>query len=340
MIDNHERLIEKGLEHHEAFRYSKALPFFRKAYRSHPNCPCAIYNLANTLHMLGHESEAKRLLKIMLKAPDSKLREGCPMLSKVPASYKLDAYFLLFHVVLWQTGSWAKAFPYAQEHLKRRRRGLDSVWSKETVLKEIEDYRKDFAHRSRQQRVSSSLARCIERRLPIDIDLYPAHDVIYSGVCIKQNRHVFILVNYNSKTQKFDGYTIFRNKEISKYRLWNSDELAKANRRTLRAYLGVLSLGKMNTLQSCLREASQMGPVALFTGKDESSYYETCLTSLDRDTARFRLLRPHGQRPRYLKTTIGKIHYIAFDSSEERKLRKKFIQQSSAGRIRKAATSV
>jgi hypothetical protein len=320
MIDNHERLIEKGLEHHEAFRYSKALPFFRKAYKSHPNCPCAIYNLASTLHMLGHEKESKRLLNMLLKTPDLTLREGCPTAGKVPASFKLDAYFLLFHVVLSLNDSWA--FPYAQEHLKCRRRGLDSVWSKRTVLKEIEDYRKDFERRSRQRRNRLSIARCIERRLPIVIDLYPTRDVMYSGVCIKQNRHVFILVNYNEKMRNFDGYTIFRNREVSRYRLWDADEIARANRGTLRAYLGVLPLEKMNTLHTCIREASRMGPIALFTGKDESSYYETYLTSMDCDTARFRLLRPHRQRPRHLKMQIADINYIAFDSSYERKLSK------------------
>jgi tetratricopeptide (TPR) repeat protein len=152
MIDNHERLIEKGLEHHEAFRYSTALPYFKKAYKLRQNCPCAIYNLANTLHMLGYDSESKRLLQLMLKTPDSTLRDGCPNAEQEPASFKLDAFFLLFHVVLYQTGSWAQAFPYAQEHLNRRRRGLSSVWSKRTVLKEIEDYRKYFERVSNQRR--------------------------------------------------------------------------------------------------------------------------------------------------------------------------------------------
>jgi hypothetical protein len=172
--------------------------------------------------------------------------------------------------------------------------------------------------------MNMSIARCIERRLAIEIDLSPTRDVIYSGVCIKQNRHVLILVNYNEETQGFDGYTILRTREVSRYRRWDSNENAKANRDTLHAYLGILPLEKMNTMYTCIREASRMGLIALFTGNDDSSYYEAYLTSIDREIARFRLLRPPKQRSRYLKMQLDDINYVAFDTSYERELNKKY----------------
>jgi len=141
---DHFQLVEHGVKHHEAFRYSKALPLLERAYKSHPNCPATVYNLANTLYMLDEFEEAKDLLVDLIKKSTSELKDGCPDSTENPESFKLDAYFLLFCVTLYSTGKWGKAYPYVREHLKRRRRGLKSVWSRRTILKEIEELRAKF----------------------------------------------------------------------------------------------------------------------------------------------------------------------------------------------------
>ncbi len=134
---DHFTLIEKGLELHESFKYSKALPFFAKALKSHPKCPACIYNYANTLHMLDRDKEAKALLEELIETDDQSLIEGCPDSNEQPEGFRLDAFFLMYYVVLSISGSFAEALPYAEEHLKRRRRGLKSVWTKRQVLNEL-----------------------------------------------------------------------------------------------------------------------------------------------------------------------------------------------------------
>src|SRR5690606_11819664 len=133
--EKHISLIEKGLEIHEKRKYSKALPYFERALALSPNCPVAIYNKANVLHMLGRHSEAYPLLRDLIGTDARELRRRCP--ASGPRSLQLDAYYLLFQVVLYDRGFCDEAFAYAEEHLQRRKRGLKSLFSAREVRHEI-----------------------------------------------------------------------------------------------------------------------------------------------------------------------------------------------------------
>ena len=54
-----------------------------------------------------------------------------------PRSIRLDAHLLLFWVLLYGRGFSAEAFGFAEEHLRRRCRGLHSVWSVREVRADI-----------------------------------------------------------------------------------------------------------------------------------------------------------------------------------------------------------
>jgi hypothetical protein len=54
---DHEGLIDRGNRLHEARRYAAALPWFDRALLVAPQCPNAIYNRANTLHMLDRDHD-------------------------------------------------------------------------------------------------------------------------------------------------------------------------------------------------------------------------------------------------------------------------------------------
>jgi len=134
---DHFALIKQGLAHHEAFEYEKALPFFKRAWSKHPMCAASIYNYANTLHMLGKDGESKKLLKQLIATDDEALRSGCPDGRAAPRSFKLDAYFLLYHVTFNMSESFSEAFPYAVEHLQNRGRGVRSVWTRNQVIRQL-----------------------------------------------------------------------------------------------------------------------------------------------------------------------------------------------------------
>lgn len=140
----HEKLVKRGNRLHQRFRYKAALPLFQKAYELAPNCPATIYNLANTLHMLDREREARSLLVKLIGMNNNTLTSGCPDLRQ-PRSFQSDALYLMFHLMLFSTGRWSKAFPFAKRHVQNRKRGLKSAWSLRTVRREIAEFRKQFS---------------------------------------------------------------------------------------------------------------------------------------------------------------------------------------------------
>jgi tetratricopeptide (TPR) repeat protein len=132
---DHIELVRRGNRLHEARKYSAALPFFERSLKIAPRCPVASYCKANTLHMLDRDGEAYPILKRLVRVSIPELRRRCP--HSAPESLHLDAYYLLFLVTLEARGLSREAFGYAQQHLRRRRRGLQSGWSAGEVRAEI-----------------------------------------------------------------------------------------------------------------------------------------------------------------------------------------------------------
>jgi tetratricopeptide (TPR) repeat protein len=132
---DHIALIRHGLALHEAGRYAAALSYFERAFEVAPRCPTAWYNRANTLHMLGRTEEAEAFLRPILAASLDELREGCP--DCMPRSLQLDAFMLLSWVLWAGHGPCAEAVELAAEHLRRRQRGVHSLWSAREVRAEI-----------------------------------------------------------------------------------------------------------------------------------------------------------------------------------------------------------
>lgn len=147
-FDEHFSLIQKGLILHEKFKYSDALLYFENAYKLAPRCPSAMYNYANTLHMLERDIEAYNLLQQIVNSSIEDLRLGCQESREPPKSYQVDAYYLLFHVVFYWKRSWEEAFPYAQKHLVWRTRGLKSAWTIKQIRKELRDLKAVSTSRS------------------------------------------------------------------------------------------------------------------------------------------------------------------------------------------------
>lgn len=152
--EDHETLVSAGLKLHEARRYAAALRVFEQASRLAPECPVVAFNRANPMHMLGREAEAYSILKDLIRTPPAQLKRRCS--SAGPRSLQLDAYYLLFRVVLDYRGVCAEAFKYAAAHLRRRRRGLHSVWSVREVRAEVAEMRRKWTSGSKR----SAAVRC------------------------------------------------------------------------------------------------------------------------------------------------------------------------------------
>ena len=87
----------------------------------------------------------------------------------------------------------------------------------------------------------------VTKRSLIDVDLSPARDVVHTGVCLKSSRYVFLMVNYDDRKKEYDGYTVFRDKEIDRYRLWTREEKKEIKNNNCKVYSRDLEYDKMKT---------------------------------------------------------------------------------------------
>lgn len=138
--DRHGVLIERAVRLHNRLRYTEALPLAEEAYRIAPACPVVLYNLANTLHMLGRGARARTLLQRLVATSADSLRRACPA-NGSPRSFQVDAHYLLFEVELYRTGAWRESVAHARRHLRLRTRGLRSVWTRRAIERRIVDLR-------------------------------------------------------------------------------------------------------------------------------------------------------------------------------------------------------
>ena len=132
---DHEALVQRGLDLHEARRYALALRWFERALAVAPKCPVAGYNRANTLHMLDRDGEAEPILRELIGASPAELRRQCA--SADARGLQLDAHYLLAQVLRGGRGVPSEVLALAEEHLRRRRRGLRSVWSAREVRADV-----------------------------------------------------------------------------------------------------------------------------------------------------------------------------------------------------------
>ncbi len=163
----------------------------------------------------------------------------------------------------------------------------------------------------------------INNEIPIHVDLAPNRDEVYSGICIKSNDEIFILIWYNEESNKFDGDAIIRDYEIEKYREWDEEELQEIQTNNSADYIDKISLDKMNNMFECLSELKDEELIAIFDESDDDSYYVGQIKNLTEKEVEMKLLNEDAQWIETKKLSIDKITYIGFGTSYEKELIRK-----------------
>lgn len=154
----------------------------------------------------------------------------------------------------------------------------------------------------------------------VDIDFLPNRDLLYSGYCIKQNRQVLILVNYNNRTKRFDGFTVFRPKEITKYRFWTKAKIQKVKKDNRKEIGSLLSIDKMNTFYSCLKSLGNDTLISFFTDNITKEYTVAKIKKLTRESVTLMLIDPNSKWTRTKSLRLVAINYFSFLTMYEQKL--------------------
>lgn len=136
--DSHYLTTRLALTYYEQRQYETALNYSREALKLAPHCPLVLWDYAGALEQTGHEREAIRVWKRLLRRGIERIAHGpCGEGIRKAESLLNDCryrigktyYFLDRPVLAWR---------YMHAHLTHRRRGLPSIYSRADVLWNLE----------------------------------------------------------------------------------------------------------------------------------------------------------------------------------------------------------
>jgi hypothetical protein len=168
-----------------------------------------------------------------------------------------------------------------------------------------------------------TLQECVKHRRIIDVDFQPSRHLLWTGICIKDNGQIAVFINLDQKRNRLDGFSVFRSKEISRFRLCEKTEYRGVTQTNIAAFLSRLNLKEMVDIPSSLQIAATHGPIAFFTEDNTKSYFVGKIVSLCKDHARFRNIGTAGIYTRYKAIKVKNINFFSFGCEYELRLEKR-----------------
>ena len=165
----------------------------------------------------------------------------------------------------------------------------------------------------------------IKQKLVIDIDTAPNWDKVYSGICLIANSEIVLLLNFNDETSEFDGFSILKNKDFEKYRVWEKEDYAELKNDNSAELIKAINIESFSDLKSSLKNLmSEL--VAIYTYDDEESYFVGKILSINENSIELKLITKDSKWTDKEKIKLEKISYIGFRTSYETELIKNVLQ--------------
>lgn len=137
--DDHWLLTRIGLTYYEQRNYKEALTYSEKAIELEPACPLALWDYAGTLDMLGRDEEAVRLWEGLLERGVEAIAHGdCGEGVRWARSLLNDCRYRIARIAN-EHQDLIRARTYYEDHLKNRRAGQYSVYTRVDVQRRLRD---------------------------------------------------------------------------------------------------------------------------------------------------------------------------------------------------------
>ncbi|MEW6411481.1 MAG: tetratricopeptide repeat protein [Candidatus Zixiibacteriota bacterium] len=139
--DSHWLLTNLALTYYEQRKYAKALEISKAALKTTPNCPLVLWNHAGTLEMLGRRARAIQIYRTLIQRGSRRRSYGnCWESARWTESLVNDCRYRLA-LCYRDLGRKNTASRYFGEHLRRRRPGVPSIYSRKEVLEKLNQLR-------------------------------------------------------------------------------------------------------------------------------------------------------------------------------------------------------
>lgn len=163
-----------------------------------------------------------------------------------------------------------------------------------------------------------------KQRLIIDIDLSPNVDDVYTGKCLVANSEIVMLLNFDEENGEFGGFTIVKNSDVEKYKIWEGDDYAELKNDNSESLMAKIALNKFIDLESSLKNLTSEF-VAIFTYDDEDNFFVGKVLSVNKDSVELHLVDEDSKWNEIEKIKLRDISYLGFDTEYEREIQKNVV---------------
>ncbi|MFD2892811.1 hypothetical protein ACFS5J_12395 [Flavobacterium chuncheonense] len=163
-----------------------------------------------------------------------------------------------------------------------------------------------------------------KQRLIIDIDTAPNSDNVYSGMCLVANSDIVMLLNFDEENCEFDGFTIVKNNDVEKYRIWEKDDYLVLKNDNSQSLISNINLENFLDLETSLKSLTSEF-VAIFTYGDENDFFVGKILSVNSNSVELHLVDENSKWCEIEVVKLSDISYLGFDTSYENEIKKNVV---------------
>lgn len=165
------------------------------------------------------------------------------------------------------------------------------------------------------------MEKAIANNTPVYIDLLPLRDEFFTGMCLKANAEIFIIVTFDDSMGCYDGVTVLKNQEIGNFRNLEEDELAAIEINNWQQHATGIPVGTLNTFTDFYKWIKKTGKlISIFTNANSESYYVARIENVLKDAIEVKLIDENGKWLNNEVILINSIDSVSFDSHYEREI--------------------
>ena len=167
---------------------------------------------------------------------------------------------------------------------------------------------------------------------PIYVDMLPTRDEFFTGICLKANEEIFLLVTFDDSMGCYDGLTLLRNQEIGNFRYLEEEELAAIEINNWQGFVAGLPIGTINSFVDFYKWIKTSGKlISIFSEEYNEGFFVGKVQNVLKDTIEIRLIDEMGKWLNTEIISIDSIDSISFDSHYETEILEKQDTKSTNG---------
>jgi hypothetical protein len=133
-----------------------------------------------------------------------------------------------------------------------------------------------------------------------------------------------MLLNFDEENGKIDGYTIVKNSDVEKYRIWQDKDYAEVKNDNSESLIAKINLNDFTDLEESLNSlVSEI--VSIFAYNDEDSFLVGKILWVKNDSVELQLIDEDSNWSENVLIKLSDISYLGFETEYEREINKNVV---------------